>query len=121
MSDFEGSKSIILQPGDAAIPYTFEWTVCSASTGNDGGIPYGHSLSSVVSSVHHEDGTVLSTAIISASSVTNNVLTIWLSYPTCTGTIFTGRHHMEFLATISDGTTTYIKEFDFNRLILGDL
>jgi len=119
MPDFEGTKAITLQPDDSAIPYRFEWTICSASTNNDGALPYGHSLSSVVTECHRVDGTVVTTGIVSASSMTVNVLTLWLGYPASSDAQL-GRHHLTFAATISDGTTTYTREFDFNRLYVKD-
>ena len=118
MPDFEGFKSIILQPGDHEVPKQWEFTVCSASTANDGALPFGHSISSVVTTIHREDGTDVTVNILSTSSCTGNILTTWLQYTTSTGTGVLGKHHMTFRATITDGTTTYTNEFDFNRLIL---
>jgi hypothetical protein len=120
LPDFEGSKPIFLQPSDAKVPYAFEYTVCSATTANDGSLPFGHTLSSVVTAIHREDATVLTTAILSTSSATGQVHTVFLSYPTSVGVV-TGKHHLTFTATISDGTTTYVREFDFNRLIVRNL
>ena len=120
MPDFEGTKPIFLQPSDARVPYAFEYTVCSATTANDGFLPYGHTLSSVVTSVHREDATVQTTAILATSSATGQVHTVFLSYPTSVGAV-TGKYHMTFVATISDGTTTYVRELDFNRLIVRNL
>lgn len=118
MPDFEGTKPIFLQPADSKVPYSFEYTVCSATTANDGSLPYGHTLSSIVTSVHREDAGVVD--IISSSSVTNQVHTIWISYP-ATAPVYTGRYHLTFVATVSDGATTYKREFDFNRLIVRNL
>lgn len=117
MPDFQGTQSIFLQPGDAAVPYTFEITVSSNSTANDGAIPYGHSVSSVVTSVHREDGTVVTTGIVTTSSETADVVTLWLKYPSSSG-FQTGKHHITFTCTIADATTTYTRELDFNRLIV---
>lgn len=119
MPDFEGTKSIILQPGDVGVPYTFTWTICTSSTGNDGAIPFGHTVSGVVTTIHHENGTVYSTALLAASSHTGQVTSIFLSYPTSSGYV-SGKYHATFIATISDGTTTFAKEFDFNRIIVKD-
>ena len=119
MPDFQGTKSIILQPGDVGVPYTFTWTVCTSSTGNDGAIPFLHTVSGVVTTIHHENGTVYSTALLAASSHTDPVTTIFLSYPTSSGAV-TGKYHAKFVATINDGTTDFIKEFDFNRIVVKD-
>lgn len=119
MPDFQGTRHIFLQPNDVMVPYAFEWTVCSCSTGNDGALPVGHSLASGVTAAHREDGTAILT-MVAASSWTNNVGTIFLSYPSSVGAV-TGRYHLTFTATISDGTTTYTKEFDFNRVLVRNL
>lgn len=119
MPDFQGTKAIILQPSDSMVPYTFTWTICSASTANDGAIPYAHTVSSVVTSVTHEDGTVCTTGILATSSHTGSVTSIFLTYPASSG-FKTGKYHVKFVATISDGTTTFAKEFDFNRLQVKD-
>lgn len=119
MPDFQGTKSIILQPSDVRVPYTFTWTVCSASTSNDGAIPYGHTVSSNVTTITHESGTVCTTGILASSSHTGWVTTLWLAYPSSSG-FLTGKYHVKFVPTIADATTTYTKEFDFNRLIVRD-
>ena len=119
MPDFQGTKSIFLQPGDVSVPYTFTWTVCTASTGNDGAIPYGHTVSSVVTAIRHESGLVCTTGILSSSSHSGSVTSVFLTYPSSSG-FLTGKYHVTFAATISDGSTTYVREFDFNRLIVRD-
>jgi hypothetical protein len=48
------------------------------------------------------------------------VATILLSFPSSTGAL-SGKYHLTFTATISDGTTTYSKEFDFNRIMVRNL
>lgn len=125
MPQFEGTKTIILQPSDSNVPYKFEFTVCSGTTTNDGAIPNGHTITSTATYVkaHRIDGTAMTTGttgLIAASSHTGFITTIWLTYPSSTGTVG-GRYHLTFYPTISDGTTTYVKEFNFNRLVLKDL
>ncbi len=121
MPDFEGTKAIILQPGDIAVPRQWEFTVCSGSTTNDGALPFEYSIDSVATTIHREDGTNLTTSILSTSSCTGNILTTWLTYTTVSPV--PGKHHMKFTAVINNptGTTEYTEEFDFNRLILKDI
>ncbi len=119
MPDFQGTKAIILQPGDVMTPYTFTWTICTSSTGNDGAIPYAHTLSSVVTAIKHESGLVCTTGILASSSWSGSVSSLFLTYPSSSG-FLTGKYHITFVITISDGTTTFTKEFDFNRLQVGD-
>jgi hypothetical protein len=121
MPDFQGTKAIILQPGDVMVPYTFTWTVCTASTGNDGAIPFGHSISSVVTVVKHESGLICTTGILTTSSCSGGVVSLFMNYPTSSSGYPVGKYHVTFTATISDGATTYTKEFDFNRLLVKNL
>ncbi len=120
MPQFEGTNVITLQPNDINVPYKFEFTVCSGTTTNDGAIPSGHTLSSAVVTAHRIDGTVVTTGLVANTSMTGFVDAVWLSYPTSVGTVG-GRYHIQLLPTISDGTTTYTKEFNFNRIVLKDL
>lgn len=117
MPDFQGTKSIILQPGDVRVPYTFTWTICSATTGNDGAIPFGYTVGSVSTVVKHESG-VNTLTIITTSSHTHPITTLWLTYPSSAG-FLTGKYHLTFTAIIT-GATSFAKEFDFNRLIVKD-
>ncbi len=119
MPDFQGSKSIFLQPGDTKVPYGFKWTICTGTTENDGAIPYGQSVSSVLTAIKHESGLVCTTGILTSSSLSAGITTILLTYPSSSG-FLTGRYHITFTVTIVDGATTYTKDFDFNRLIVRD-
>jgi len=122
MPNFEGMDAIILQPNDSAVPYDFRFYVCSGSTTNDGSVPFGLTVSSMEVTSHRQDGTVVTTGIISATSSTGDstggfVTTVYLGYPTSSGAQ-TGRYHLTFKATFSDGS---IKEYDFNRLRVRNL
>ncbi len=119
MPDFQGTRAIILQPKDVRVPYTFSWTICTSSTGNDGAIPYGHSVSSIVTTIKHESGLLCTTGLLASSSHSGAVTSLFFTYPSSSG-FLTGKYHVTFEATISDGSTTYIKEFDFNRLQVRD-
>ena len=113
--NFQGTKDIILQPGDTSIPYTFEVTVCSSATANDGTLPYGTSISSVVVTGHvSETGTVVTSEIINSSSETNNVISVLLKYPATSGE---GWYHLKFVCTLSSGA---VKELDFARIYAED-
>jgi len=117
MPYFDGHKPIILQPNDNSIQYQFGFSACSATTANDGSIPYGLSISNSSVSCHREDGTICTTGIIANSSHTGWVTSVLLSYPTSSGAQ-TGRYHLTFKLTLSDAS---IKEFDFNRLLVRDI
>lgn len=115
MPAFEGTKIIVLQPTEVDVPYRFHFTVCSATTANDGAIPYGLTIAESSATCHSEDGTDFSADIISLTSLTSFYTTLRLTYSTLAGP---GKYHLRFKNTLSDGA---FKEFDFNRLVLKDL
>ena len=110
MPDFKGTENIILQPGDATVPYAFALTPCTSATANDGAIPYGATVSSIVVTAHTQAGAVVTSEIVASSSVSANVATVNLKYPATSGV---GKYHLRILATLSTGA---ILEFDFNRI-----
>jgi len=116
MSDsFQGVENIILQPGDATVPYTFTFAACSSATANDGSIPYDTTITSVVVKVFDEAGTDVTTQAVESESNTTTVETINLKYPATTGI---GRYSIEMLVTLSSGA---VMEFDFTRLYAEDI
>ncbi len=117
MPDFEGTKVIILQPSDVAVPYQFGFTVCSGATENDGAIPFALTISSMAVTAHRQDGGIVTTGMIFNSSHTAWVTVVRLSYCTSSGAQ-TGKYHLTFAATLSDAS---VKEFDFNRVQMRNL
>lgn len=114
--DFKDRKTIILQPSDAAVPFGFEFTVCSAADKNDGALPYGDSVSDCAVTAHSEDGTDKTSELINGSpSVADNVVTVDLDYPSTTGA---GVYHLTFVVTTANGADI---EFDFNRVYARDI
>ena len=111
MPNFKGNSSIIIQPGDSNIPYAFQISVCSSTTANDGYIPYGTSVSSVVvtATTDDDDRTVVDD-IIDNYTVNNNIITVYMSYPSTSGD---GRYRLRFLLTLDNGS---IIEADFGRI-----
>src|SRR3989304_6100866 len=103
MPDFEGTKVIILQPSDVAVPYQFGFTVCSGATENDGAIPFGLTISSMTVTAHRQDGGIVTTGMIVNSSHTAWVTVVRLSYCTSSGAQ-TGKYHLNFAATLSDAS-----------------
>lgn len=114
--NFKGSDWITIQPNDLLVPYSFLFTVCSASTKNDGAIPYGETITRVDPTIHTESGTVCTTEILIESSLTSFTDTLWLSYPSTRGV---GRYHITFNVALSN--TSNVIEFDFNRLVAKDV
>jgi hypothetical protein len=111
MDDFQGTRDVVLQPGDAGVPVRFEVTVCSDADANDGALPYGESVGSVVVSAHKEDGTDATSALINGTpSTSGNTIIVVMDYPGSTG-IF----HLKFIVTATP-TSTLDREFDFKRV-----
>ncbi len=116
MDSFQGSRNIVLQPNDRAVPYDFEFTVCSAAGANDGALPYGDSVSSVTVTAHTEDGADVTGELINGTPVVdNNTVTVALDYPSTSGP---GTYHLTFVVTTANGVRI---EFDFNRIRARDV
>lgn len=63
--------------------YTFKFPTCSASTVNDGAVPYGRTIASVSVTVYSSDGTDVTSAIIDGTPTLNGELvTVVFTYPT---------------------------------------
>lgn len=118
---FRGVETIYIQPGDTSVPYSFQLTIATASTKNDGALPYGSSLHKFTASVHQANNSSVGTSdIIVSSSVNINRMDVKLGYST---SLNSGLHHLEFIVTGSiNGSTASVfkKEFDFNRLWVKD-
>ena len=112
---FDGVEVIILQPGSATVPFTFTFAAASSATANDGSIPFGTTMSSVVVTAFDEGGTDRTTEIVASESNTATVQTVNLKYPSTTGA---GRYSLEFVATLSSGA---VMEFDFTRIYAKDI
>ena len=120
MDSFEGSHYVTLQPGDTNVPIRFRFKPCSASTANDGSIPYGSSLHNKTLKVHAARSTALSTAAIVSVSQTSNTLVAYLTWTT---ELARGKYHLRATVTCALGgsTGTVMKrQFDFNRLYIKD-
>ena len=116
--DFTGSGHVTLQPGDVNVPVAEKFNPASASTNNDGAIPYGSTLSSVTFTCFHEDGTS-STALITSSRVSGNSAYAYLSYSTA---VSDGVHHLTATAifSLSGVASSMTREFDLNRIYVKD-
>jgi len=112
MPDFKEQGNITVQPGDLTVPYNFSISACSSASANDGGIPYGTTISSVVVTGSKSDGSA-ATGLVASSSVESNIVTVNLTYPS-TGV---GTYHLEFVCTLNTGAKI---EFDFNRVKVRD-
>lgn len=111
MSSFKGTRKIILQPYDSGLVFDFTITSNSTPTANDGFLPYGRSVSSVVLSATTEDGTTCTSALIDGTAtIALNVISVKMKYPTQFGP---GRYFLRLIITMDDSNKI---EADFTRI-----
>ena len=116
MSDsFDKTNAIILQPGDATVPYTFTFAACTSATANDGSIPFGSLISTYVVKAFDESGADVTTDLVVSDSSTTLVVTVNLKYPATPGA---GRYSIEIVLTLD---TAAVMEFDFTRIYAKDI
>lgn len=115
MPSFKGNRKIILQPSDRDLVFYFDHTTNSSVSAGDGFLPYGKTISSVEATAYTEDGTNCTSALIEASSVTDDVVSLRLNYPTAFGD---GRYFIKMVNTLNDGS---IIESDFKRVFCENL
>ena len=124
MSDsFGGSNRINIQPGDVNIPVHLKLNPASASTRNDGSIPYGSSVQSVTFTAHHSESGLSATSAIFASSseagASSNVVVTYLKYDsTLPNGLYDLTAHVVF--TISGSSLLATREYDLNRVYVMD-
>jgi len=120
--DFQGSHYVQLQPGDSNVPYNFKFTACTASTANDGAIPYGatmHKLQRI--RAHEVNSTHESTQPIASAVLSSNTVTAYLSWTTVG--ISRGMYHFTLKLTAVIGGSTVIsltRNYDFDRVVMRD-
>ena len=120
MSDhFQGSGHVELQPGDINYPIRFKFVAASASTNNDGSMPFGSTVSSVVSTMKDSKGVDATTSLISSSALSGNDVIVYVSHSTM---VSDGRYTLTAKVNFSlaGSTRIFIKEFDFRRVFLRD-
>jgi hypothetical protein len=116
---FTGTQTITLQPGTSKVPYTFTFPINTSATANDGAIPFGDTIASVLVKVFSEAGTDVTTFILSAvATVALTVVSVKLQYPTGVGAPGAGRYSLEFVLTMA---STAVMEFDFTRVYVKDI
>jgi hypothetical protein len=116
MSDnFTGDNEISLQPNDNSVPYGFSFSPCTTPTANDGSLPFGANISSIVVTGHMSSGTDATSALIANYTLDANVVTVYLKYPTAKGP---GTYHLKFVATLDSGA---VMQFAYNNLSAAQL
>ena len=83
---FQGLGTILLQPYDEDLDYSFEFEIASSATANDGAIPFNQTLiltpgGSYCEINKHPEKTDYTTQILGTVSNTTTVVTVPMSYP----------------------------------------
>ena len=110
MPSVKGHIKILLQPGDTDLTWKFNAPPASTESANDGAIPYNTSVVSVSVKSYDEDGTEVTDLIQGNPSVSNNVVSITMSYPSTSGA---GKYKITCIMTLNTGGTV---EWDYNRI-----
>lgn len=98
MSDVEGHEIIQLRPGDL-ITYEYDASPSSAVDANDGAIPFGTNVDSVVVKGYKAEDDVTSDLVVQFA-VSNNIVQTQLKYPTTNGG---GKYQLRFALTLDNG------------------
>jgi hypothetical protein len=121
MSDsFKGTGRTDVQPGTVNKPVYLRLKAATASTKNDGSMPYGSTVISAVVTAHHgRTNTDYSTSLITSSTESANTIIAYLSYSTA---LPRGLYHITATVTmsLSGASTTYSEEYDLQRIEVRD-
>ena len=114
---FQGNNYVELQPGDRNYPIKFRFVAATASTLNDGSMPYGSTVTSVITTVKDIKGVDATTSIIASSQINANVVTVYVNHSSDVADgLYTITSKVGF--ALSGSTRILMKEFDFRRLYL---
>lgn len=119
MDSFKGSGQVDVQPGTLNKPLRLRLKACSASTKNDGSMPFGSTVISATISAHYAQTGAASTVLVTKSTESGNTVIAYLSYSTA---LTPGIYHLTARVTmsVSGSTRTYREDFDFNRVFVRD-
>src|SRR3972149_6127580 len=108
---FNGNVFIELQPGDINYPVRFRFNAASASTKNDGAMPYGSTVKTVVTTIKDDKGVNATSFLLSSSSISTNTVILYLKYST---SVVNGRYTITSKINFSllGSTRIATKEFD---------
>jgi hypothetical protein len=125
--NFQGTDSITLQPGDENVPIYLRLVAASASTKNDGSMPYGSSVLSVATKIHRgAGGADATTYLLSSSAISANTIIAYLTYDAPGSSRSWAEHGLyNITATVTmdlDGAIfNMTRQYDLNRLYVRDL
>lgn len=116
---FQGTGYVNVQPGTKNKPVYLRLKACTATTKNDGSMPYGSTVVSARVYAHRAVDGVATTMLVSGSTESGNTIIAYLSYSTL---LTPGEYHLTARVNIVvSGLSTYYREdFDFNRVMVKD-
>ena len=116
---FKTTNKIHLQPNDTKYAATFKFPIASSATNNDGTIPFGTTISSVLVTGWY-GSTEVSDLIYGTPTTTSDTVTVNLNYPTTTMSDITRTVNMSlrFILTLSSSATL---EADFKNITIGNI
>jgi len=118
MDDFKGTDQVTVRRGDVNVPVRLHLKACSASTKNDGSMPFGSSvLSSSVSAAYAQTGTDATTALIASTTNSGNTV---IAYVTPSSTLPLGLYKLKAAVTMTlqGASTNSTRNYRFNRVKL---
>jgi hypothetical protein len=117
--NFQGSGSVDVQPGTRSKPIYLRLKPCTASTKNDGSMPFGSTLHSAQVFAHRASDGVATTHLVLKSTQVGNTIVAYLNYSTL---LTPGLYHLTARANIvvAGLSTYYREEYDFNRVMVKD-
>jgi len=123
--NFQGTDIIQIQPGDKNVPVYLRLVACSASTKNDGSMPYGSTVMSVVTKIHRgAGGADATTYLLASSALSANTIIAYLTYDSnTTGWAEHGLYNITTTVTMDlDGAAfNMTRDYDLNRLYVKDI
>ncbi|MFB5622539.1 MAG: hypothetical protein ACE5RH_00960, partial [Nitrosarchaeum sp.] len=95
----------------------FRFVAASASTTNDGSMPYGSTVKSVISTIKDDYGIDATTSLVSSSALSGNNVTVFLNH---SSNVSDGKYTLTSKVSFSlyGSTLIFTREYDFRRIYL---
>ena len=115
MDSFQGTDKLTIQPNDRNVPVFLKLNAASASTANDGSMPYGSSVVEATVTAHTTANVDVSTDVISSSTESGNTIVTYIDYSTA---VANKMCHLQATVsmTLTGSTLVMVREYDFDRL-----
>jgi len=116
---FQGSDHVELRTGAESVPIWLKFNAATASTKNDGSIPYGSTVYSATVTMTNSETGAATTELHTAVSESSNRVIVYLQHSTA---VSTGLYYLQAEVTFSlSGTTQRMtRPFDLDRILVTD-